>query len=300
MSDVITESQTIEYDEKIATILRAIGNKYERLQKTGMVEVYEEDFQLSTLRSLRRLYPQLTGPGDLVFILDSGGGLLLPQDRQTFPMVPEVFANQLQKHSSGTIDFLQPDGKRIWCYFQTFTPWQWKVGYLVPDEVRNRVFQQIAQTLVVVCGSITLLVVCVLLWLIRRQLQPINQLTEISADMARGNLDRRIYVDQQDEIGDLANHFNLMQSAIIATIESVKSSEKNLHTILNSIGDAVIATDANRQIVRFNPIAEHLTGWSKEEAIGQLLEDVLVVVDPETRQSLKNDDYRIGIKPPQY
>jgi PAS domain S-box-containing protein len=49
---------------------------------------------------------------------------------------------------------------------------------------------------------------------------------------------------------------------------ALRESEENLRTTLNSIGDGVIATDTEGQITRMNPIAERLTGWSENEAIG--------------------------------
>jgi PAS domain-containing protein len=42
-----------------------------------------------------------------------------------------------------------------------------------------------------------------------------------------------------------------------------------LDVTLASIGDAVIATDAQGRIILFNPIAESLTGWPVAEALGQ-------------------------------
>lgn len=42
-----------------------------------------------------------------------------------------------------------------------------------------------------------------------------------------------------------------------------------LDVTLASIGDAVIATDAQGRITLFNPIAESLTGWPVAEALGQ-------------------------------
>ncbi|MDH3675622.1 MAG: ATP-binding protein, partial [Anaerolineae bacterium] len=58
--------------------------------------------------------------------------------------------------------------------------------------------------------------------------------------------------------------------------------ERWLSTTLNSIGDAVIATDAQGCINFMNAIAENLTGWSVAEAMGQELTTVYKVVDEES------------------
>ena len=44
----------------------------------------------------------------------------------------------------------------------------------------------------------------------------------------------------------------------------LKKSEENLRITLNSIGDAVISTDLDGKIVRMNPVAERLCGWSND------------------------------------
>ena len=54
-----------------------------------------------------------------------------------------------------------------------------------------------------------------------------------------------------------------------AVEEALQKSEESLRTTLDSIGDAVIATDVEGRVMRMNPIAERLTGWSIDEARGQ-------------------------------
>lgn len=58
--------------------------------------------------------------------------------------------------------------------------------------------------------------------------------------------------------------------------------------ILNSIGDAVLSIDASAQVTYLNPMAESLTGWSREEATGRPLTEVFQVVDGVTRQAVPN------------
>lgn len=53
--------------------------------------------------------------------------------------------------------------------------------------------------------------------------------------------------------------------------------ERWLATTLSSIGDGIIATDDERRITLVNPLAEMVTGWTKSEAVGRLLEEVYAV-----------------------
>jgi len=61
------------------------------------------------------------------------------------------------------------------------------------------------------------------------------------------------------------------------------SAEKQAIT-LRSIGDAVIATDANGRVELLNPVAERLTGWSQQEAFGKPLGEIFVIVSEKTRE----------------
>lgn len=68
----------------------------------------------------------------------------------------------------------------------------------------------------------------------------------------------------------------------------LRASKENLRITLNSIGEAMIATDIDGQIIRMNPVAECLTGWPAHQAIGQPLEHIFQIVDPLTGKTIKN------------
>jgi diguanylate cyclase (GGDEF)-like protein/PAS domain S-box-containing protein len=53
---------------------------------------------------------------------------------------------------------------------------------------------------------------------------------------------------------------------------------------LQSIGDAVITTEARGRIDYLNPVAERLTGWTLEEARGKQIGEVLQLIDESTRK----------------
>lgn len=75
----------------------------------------------------------------------------------------------------------------------------------------------------------------------------------------------------------------------IQDIHSRKEAEKatadeheRLMAILCGIGDAVIATDRDRRVIFLNPVAETLTGWRQEEAVGRSFSEVFHVVGEKT------------------
>ncbi len=61
-------------------------------------------------------------------------------------------------------------------------------------------------------------------------------------------------------------------------------SRADLAVTLDSIGDAVLATDAGGRITRMNPAAEQLTGWSLREAVGLPIEQVFLIINEQTRE----------------
>lgn len=65
-------------------------------------------------------------------------------------------------------------------------------------------------------------------------------------------------------------------------------SREWLTTILESIGDGVIATDERGCVKFMNPVAEKLTGWVESEANGLSLPDVFKIIDESTRVLMPN------------
>ena len=68
------------------------------------------------------------------------------------------------------------------------------------------------------------------------------------------------------------------------TIITLQESQEKLAVTLNSIGDAVIATDAEARVRLMNPVAEQLTGWTLADAAGHAVDEVFHIINQETRQ----------------
>ncbi len=65
--------------------------------------------------------------------------------------------------------------------------------------------------------------------------------------------------------------------------EALANEKERLAVTLRSIGDGVIATDPEGKIVLINAVAEELTGWKQEEAVGKDLAEVFHIINERTR-----------------
>lgn len=65
--------------------------------------------------------------------------------------------------------------------------------------------------------------------------------------------------------------------------DTLQESEEKLSVTLNSIGDAVITTDAQARVTLLNPLAELLTGWKLAEAAGHPIAEIFPIINKETR-----------------
>ena len=62
----------------------------------------------------------------------------------------------------------------------------------------------------------------------------------------------------------------------------LRDEREQLLVTLRSIGDAVITTDLDRQVILMNRVAEKLTGWQQTEAQGRNVSEILTLINGET------------------
>ena len=64
---------------------------------------------------------------------------------------------------------------------------------------------------------------------------------------------------------------------------TLEESEEKLSVTFNSIGDAVLTTDASGLLTGLNPVAEKLTGWPLAEALGRPVNEIFRIINHDTR-----------------
>ncbi len=70
--------------------------------------------------------------------------------------------------------------------------------------------------------------------------------------------------------------------------EAIAAEKERLAVTLRSIGDGVITTDPQGNLLIMNKVAENLCGWSQEEAVGKPLSEVFKIVNQSTGKPHEN------------
>ena len=73
-----------------------------------------------------------------------------------------------------------------------------------------------------------------------------------------------------------------------AADEALFFEQQRAEVTLNSIGDAVLSTDVQGNVTYLNPVAERMTGWPRQEALGRPLAEVFQIIDATTREPARN------------
>ncbi|HEX2051561.1 MAG TPA: ATP-binding protein [Actinomycetota bacterium] len=120
----------------------------------------------------------------------------------------------------------------------------------------------------------------------RRITRPIQELTTTAGAVREGDLSAKVAVRGHDEVAQLGATFNEMTEALGALTGDLRSAAREEHrlrarieTIIESMADGLVAVDAERRVLAFNPSAERITGIAAADAAGKPVDDVLDVRD---------------------
>ena len=183
----------------------------------------------------------------------------------------------------GFLSATGPDGITRLYAFVTMADTGWRVVAGLPQDQVFAASRALFQRSVLIGVGIILLALLAA-WRVGRRISgPIDALSLSAAKVAAGDYLARAPEKGPAEIRVVAQEFNRMVAARNQSEQALRASENHLAITLQSIGDAVIATDIEGRITRINATAEHLTGWTLADALGQPLAEVFRIVHAETR-----------------
>ncbi|MEA2433849.1 MAG: hypothetical protein QOG54_1306 [Actinomycetota bacterium] len=122
-----------------------------------------------------------------------------------------------------------------------------------------------------------------LAWLSGRRItRPIQLLTDTAQAVREGDLNAQAPIEGDDEVGRLGETFNDMTSSLFKMTKDLRDAAREEHrlrarieTIIQSMADGLVATDADHNVVAFNREAEALTGLKAKHALGKQVTTIL-------------------------
>ena len=102
------------------------------------------------------------------------------------------------------------------------------------SEIYNNVLTQIGMFLIIL-GAIVAVAINAVFWMIRRMLKPLRDLRETAGAISQGQLDRRVRVRSNDEVGALSVSFNQMAAQIECQMEELAQVSERRKQLLGSL-----------------------------------------------------------------
>ena len=124
---------------------------------------------------------------------------------------------------------------------------------------------------------IALLVTVLLGFVIARSITvPINDVTRTVQRMSQGDFSQQVQVKSDDEIGQLAQMFNLLREKLDYTLSEISNEKNKLATILTYMADGLIAIDLEGMVIHANPAARDILRIGEEEDLTEVSYDALL------------------------
>ena len=164
-------------------------------------------------------------------------------------------------------------------------------------------YAPVYQMLSIMGGSlavVTIVAVGIGFLFIRQIVVPLQRLTTAATELSAGELETRVNIDSQNELGTLAIAFNTMATQLEELITAVEVERNFVSAILEIAGALVVVLDPQGQIVRFNRACEQMTDYSFSEVKGRYLWELFPNSDLAGQAKTTFESLQSGNFPQQY
>jgi len=226
-----TRIQSLQYDimrYRLEVVKEYAQSEYETLKRVNVqnVDLYVEE-------SKARIYEFINStevPGGYFLIVDSNNGLVFHSDEsQSGVILPESTSEYFRNNIGNTeITKFRYDSKLYLTYFDYFEPWDWFVVVVADREV---IFEDVnsAINISLLTSMAALIIAVVSVNIISRSIsKPIEDLSEGTLALKKGNYNVRVAKGNNDEFGELAESFNTMAKEIEDNFTQIRSKSESL------------------------------------------------------------------------
>ncbi|PLY07192.1 MAG: hypothetical protein C0625_06135 [Arcobacter sp.] len=222
-------SQEKIYNEKIDNIIYLVNQKYQTLLKTQMEKSYEESFKKGTLNIVKNVFDK--NNNDIFpFIINEKKFIVF---HHTFnEHNSNLYKNKLEykkilEKKDGNFEIHREDNDR-WVIFKYYEPWDWIIGYRINKDVKYEELYKFREIFLSISLIIVLFISLFIILIVRKVLEPVDMLSNVSKKIAAGNLDAKIDVSGTKELKILSANFEKMRDKIVEDIHRLREQEEKI------------------------------------------------------------------------
>lgn len=254
------------------------------------------ELNLDALKSLVGNFTE-SDPQNLVFIVDRYGNALYHPDPRILQsqenLAHEPLIKRALSYSMPQTVLDQLGGRLVFGYCWRVDPWDWVIV------VGKPLIHAIVPSLFwgTMTAALAFLLFFSLLTSFRRRLGRIfvHPMMHMTAAVEAMSHDRKVKdlkaIAQEVPFSELAVFAEALwrtSQTVLDREAALVSQSRELHRILESIGEGVIVTDAKERVVRMNAEAEKLTGWHQIQALGRPVQNIFSIFDAKTGKPLED------------
>jgi len=264
-------------------------------------EIYEtKDFEKRAFNELKEIIKsKKVGETGYIFCMDLNGNLIIHPAQEGENIINakdengSFFIKEMIKNKEGWIRYPWKNPSDIHARtkivrYRFFEPWQWIVAvgsyenefYLEANKIKTFIFASVF--FITVITSVVLIVL--VFWISKVFTNPIGQIIDLVRKIKAGKLKERITNFSNDELGELAENFNLM----VETMEKNKEIEKTLNQQTKMAALGVLASQVAHEIN--NPlgvILGYATHLESKLSPDNPIYEYIIQIKNETRRSKK-------------
>lgn len=213
------------------------------------------------------------------FIVATGNSMLYnsyqSEDRWRGPLLEAIRDNP-----SGTLRL-----ERDVFVYESYGPWSWAVGYGINKQLFSREVMENQKYMILLAIVSLLFSMQAASFIAYHISKPIRQMAVHVGEIGKGNTEKRIQLNRQDEIGTLARAVNEMMENLEQNRAQLMNMTRLNQDILRNITTGIMTTDESGRLLSLNPAARDLlkllgetpeTGLFLREALQEQTMDTLL------------------------
>lgn len=97
----------------------------------------------------------------------------------------------------------------------------------------------------------------------------LQEMTKVSQKISKGDFSKKLKINSQDEIGQLADSLNLMSEELENKIRIISEDKDKMEVVLSSVIEGIAAIDKEGRIILFNHALENMIDCSSDRVLGK-------------------------------